>query len=155
MWIGYSIKRTLAYFVWTVSLDGWSPIWLTKQENMLVYVCYKAAKSEPVKLETSHTLILPPTVSDLCLIRDKAQSKISRKYLLECTLRKAWQSGWIMCYEFSLIPLQIWASPCSYSVLSYYSTFLPSNKCENPSIHLGCILCRIWTHTISIISLLP
>ena len=33
---------------------------LTKEENMLFFVCSEAAESKLVKLETSHTVILPP-----------------------------------------------------------------------------------------------
>ena len=33
---------------------------------MLLFVCNEAVESKLVKLETSHTVILPPTLSDLC-----------------------------------------------------------------------------------------
>ena len=38
---------------------------LTKEENILFFVCSEAAESKLVKLETSHTVILPLTVSVL------------------------------------------------------------------------------------------
>ena len=38
---------------------------LTKKENMLLFVCSDAVESKLVKLETSHTVILPTTVSVL------------------------------------------------------------------------------------------
>ena len=39
----------------------------TKKENMLLFVCGEADESKFVKLETSHTVITPRTVSFLCL----------------------------------------------------------------------------------------
>ena len=38
---------------------------MTKEENILFFVCSEAAESKLVKLETSHTVILPLTVSVL------------------------------------------------------------------------------------------
>ena len=38
---------------------------LTKKENMLLFVCSEAFESILVKLETSHSVIHPPTVSVL------------------------------------------------------------------------------------------
>ena len=40
---------------------------LTKEENMLFFVCSEAVESKLVKLETSRTVIFPPTVSVLML----------------------------------------------------------------------------------------
>ena len=39
---------------------------LTKEEKMLLLVGSKAVEPKLVKLETSYTVILPPTVSVLC-----------------------------------------------------------------------------------------
>ena len=36
---------------------------LTKKENMLLLECSEAVESKLVKLETNHTVILPPTVN--------------------------------------------------------------------------------------------
>ena len=41
---------------------------LTKEENMLFFVCSEEAESKLVKLEASHSVILPPTVSVLCFM---------------------------------------------------------------------------------------
>ena len=39
---------------------------LTKRDNELLFVCSEAVESKPVKLETSHTVILSTMVSVLC-----------------------------------------------------------------------------------------
>ena len=41
---------------------------LTKQENMLLFVCSEAVESKLVKLETMHTVTLPPKVSALRML---------------------------------------------------------------------------------------
>ena len=38
-----------------------------QKEHVLLFVCSEEVESKLVKLETSRTLILPPTVSVLCL----------------------------------------------------------------------------------------
>ena len=53
------------------SLYGWSPvyqdwIWPTMKICCYLYVCNEAVEYKLVKLVTSRTVILPPTVSDLC-----------------------------------------------------------------------------------------
>ena len=40
---------------------------LTQKENMLLFLCSEAVESKLVKLETSRTVIFPPTVSVLML----------------------------------------------------------------------------------------
>ena len=40
---------------------------LTKQENMLLFLCSEAVESKLVKLETSRTVSVSPTVSVLCM----------------------------------------------------------------------------------------
>ena len=60
----------------THSRGGKITVWLVssltrldrnKKENMWLSVCSEAADAILVKLETSRTMILPPTVSVLCL----------------------------------------------------------------------------------------
>ena len=36
---------------------------VTKQDNMLLFLCSKVIESKPVKLESNSTVILPPAVS--------------------------------------------------------------------------------------------
>ena len=50
--------------VWLVS--SLTRLDLTKNENMLLFVCCEAIESKLVKLETSHTVILFPKLSFLC-----------------------------------------------------------------------------------------
>ena len=38
-----------------------------QKENMLLFVCSEAVESKPVKLETSHTVMLPPPMTVLCI----------------------------------------------------------------------------------------
>ena len=53
-----------------VSLNSWSPVWLVwiqqfQYIQITTYFLVHMVRSNPVKLETSHTVILPPTVSVL------------------------------------------------------------------------------------------
>ena len=70
-WFGIKFAR---FKLRTLTVGGRITEWLassftglesTEQENMLLFVCRKAIKSKPVKQETSSTVILSPTVSDL------------------------------------------------------------------------------------------
>ena len=49
---------------------------LTKNEHVLLYACSEAVESKLVKLETSRTVILPPTVSVLCCEYASKQHKV-------------------------------------------------------------------------------
>ena len=46
----------------------WIVFYQTRTLGLLFCECIKAVSSFPIKLETSHTVILPPTVSVVCLL---------------------------------------------------------------------------------------
>ena len=65
-----------------VSLCGWSPVQqdLTEKENVLLFVSSEAVESYPVKLEKSHTVMLPPTVSVLWYVHQNNHLPIFNEF---------------------------------------------------------------------------
>ena len=67
VWTNQSNQRTFTVggriTVWLVSSS--TELGVTKQENKLLFACTKTTESKPVKLDTSRTVILPPTASVL------------------------------------------------------------------------------------------
>ena len=63
----FTIHR--GYYHWTAGLQfDWIVFYQTRTLGLLFCECIKAVSSFPIKLETSHTVILPPTVSVVCLL---------------------------------------------------------------------------------------